>query len=490
LKKLLSEITDIPYVNLTEHVIPPEYLKILDQKWQEKHLALVFSYALLPEGHCFQVAMADPTHLGDRDWIYAHLSALYKPPLFVKFFYADEPALEETFLRFFLREKVSAARVEKAERGAKPSIEDAFSSAEDVPEHLNHILQIAIEKGASDLHFHPQSHVIKVSLRVQGALQEIYDLHKGFWSNWCVRIKVLANLDIAESRRPQTGHFNMDFHRKPFDFRVSTHPTLHGESVVIRLFSQGKECLSLEQLGFSPMVQGSLLEVIHRPYGLILLCGPTGSGKTTTLYSLCAKMDASRMNIMTLEEPIEYQLESIHQTEISQNGVLNFADGVRSILRQDPDVLLIGEIRDEETAKMALRASMTGHLVLSTIHSNEALGAPLRFLDLGVPLAFLSGQILGILSQRLVRRTCPQCHGAPHGCCFCDNTGFKGRLALCEWLRMTEELDYCLSSGAPFLEWKKILKTQAHTTLLDDGLEKVRQNLTTPEELERVLGQA
>ncbi|GHS92409.1 type II secretion system protein E [Alphaproteobacteria bacterium] len=468
-KKTLADITGIPYVDLDEN--PPNRIivQLLSRELQEKYSALLFSKT----SSRLKIAMADPTHLAAKDALQqqaAHLG----PNLCVEFFYADWALIRENLERAFAPSTLAepAARV--------------FQSEDDISTRLNQILENALDKEASDLHFQPESCLVKVRFRVDGLLQDAYDLHKSSWKNWAIRIKILANIDIAESRRPQAGHFDATFHQKKFDFRVATHPTVHGENIVLRILYKNKKLISLENLGFLPSAQRTLLAMIQKPYGLILLCGPTGSGKTTTLYTLCSRMDADSRNIMTLEEPVEYRFEKIRQTEIQQNGVLTFAEGVRSLLRQDPDVLFIGEIRDEETAQMTLRAAMTGHLVLSTLHSNDALSVPSRLVDLGIPAALLSGQILMIMSQRLVRRLCLVCKGAR--CPACRETGFKGRLALCEILPVVEDVDLCIALNRPLSELAQCAKKQGYVSMLEDGLEKVQRGLTTLQELERVLG--
>jgi general secretion pathway protein E/type IV pilus assembly protein PilB len=357
----------------------------------------------------------------------------------------------------------------------------------DVSTLLSFLLQKAITLQASDIHFHPTEQLICVRVRVDGILRTMHECHCNIWSNLIIRIKVVANLDIAESRRPQSGHFDLTFDNKKFDFRVSIHPTIYGENVVIRILYKNKQIFSFNQLGISSKISTALLNIIKRPHGLILLCGPTGSGKTTTLYTLCSHMNTSTQNIMTLEEPVEYQFENIRQTEISPNGVVSFADGVRSILRQDPDIIFIGEIRDEETAQIALRAAMTGHLVLSTVHSNDALRAPNRLFDLGIKPALLSGQIIAVMSQRLLRRVCLACKGSM--CSECDNSGFKGRIAASELLLVNDEIDSCISKQKPITDLAIVAKQNGYQTMEEDGIQKMREGLTTLDELKRIFGE-
>ncbi|MDR1907566.1 MAG: type II/IV secretion system protein [Holosporales bacterium] len=468
IKQVMSKITGIPYVDLVTVDVLPEYSYLLDNDLQRKHSFTVFykSEVELDGNSMIKVAMVDPADLSVCDFITRQLVNKFGPKTAVEFFYADKFAIEELL---------------------ESTIRDEDESAHNATSLFEIILKKAISLQASDIHIQPMSHLVQVRVRVDGILRTAHELHRNIWPNLVIRVKILANLDIAESRRPQSGHFDLTFDTQKFDFRVSTHPTIHGENIVIRILHKNKKILSLEQLGIYPQISSNLLEIIKRPYGLILLCGPTGSGKTTTLYSLCSHLDASSLNVMTLEEPVEYQMENVRQTEIQPNGVINFADGVRSILRQDPDIIFIGEIRDEETANIALRAAMTGHLVLSTIHSNDALRAPSRLFDLGIKPELLSGQVVAIMSQRLIRCICKTCEG--DGCDACSDTGYKGRTAICELLRVSDEVDACISSQCPIGELAACAHNCGYISMREDGLRKVRDKITTIEELQRALGE-
>jgi general secretion pathway protein E/type IV pilus assembly protein PilB len=452
IKQMQSQITGIPYVDL-QNIFPRRFF---DVDIQKKLHFVVFNKVQ----DVVSVAMTDPEDLRLRDLIERQLTDYLGSNLTVEFFYADKAAIDKCFTS------------------------DA-SEGPDVTSLFDAILKKAISLQASDVHFQATQHLIQVRMRVDGLLRTVRELHSDIWPNLVIRIKILANIDIAESRRPQSGHFDGIFDTQKFDFRVSTHPTIFGESVVIRVLHKNKQIMSLDKLGIPEAISTNLQDIIERPYGLFLLCGPTGSGKTTTLYALCSLMDAQTRNIMTLEEPVEYQMESVRQTEIQRNGVISFADGVRSILRQDPDVIFIGEIRDEETANITLRAAMSGHLVLSTIHSNDALRAPNRLLDLGIKAPLLSGQILAVMSQRLVRCVCRQCGGS--GCGDCDE-GYKGRTAVCELMRVNDKIDECISLQKPIGELLQEAKNNGYVPMLEDGMQKVRNGTTTLDELTRALG--
>lgn len=353
-------------------------------------------------------------------------------------------------------------------------------------EIIDSLLQEAALEEASDIHFQPEAHMVVVRYRSDGLLRIAHSLQKQVWPSVAVRLKILSELDIAESRRPQSGHFETEISGQRYDIRVSTHPTVDGENIVLRLLCAKKRIRPLAELGFPEETVKELTSIIAQPYGLFLICGPTGSGKTTTLYALCAQMDAISRNIMTLEEPVEYRLNNIRQTEVQMNGVVSFADGVRSILRQDPDVILIGEIRDEATAKIALRAAMTGHLVLATVHANTAELVPARLVDLGVRPGLLAGQILAVLSQRLVRCICAECSGS--GCESCWQTGLRGRTAVSELCVVDAALDAAIAAGQTASALCSIRQSQGRQTLQQDGESKVHQGLTTWAELQRALG--
>ncbi|MDR1208350.1 MAG: GspE/PulE family protein, partial [Holosporales bacterium] len=470
IKKLLAQITGIPYVELNRQNVLPALLKLSQEHSRENLRFIVFSVSEnLNLKMSINVAMADPADLYMRDIVERQLRAHFGFRGTFEFFYADKNAIDECF-----EEKVFTPEVTAHE---EHSVANLFHS----------ILKKAVALQASDIHFHATPTLVQVRMRIDGLLNTVHELHYSIWPNLVIRIKILSNIDIAESRRPQSGHFDLSFDdAQKFDFRVSTHPTIYGESIVIRVLHKNKKVMSLYQLGISNEISAKLLEIITRPYGLFLLCGPTGSGKTTTLYALCSHMDAQKQNIMTLEEPVEYQMEHVRQTEISRNGVMNFADGVRSILRQDPDVIFIGEIRDEETANIALRAAMTGHLVLSTIHSNDALRAPNRLFDLGVKPALLSGQIIAVMSQRLVRCTCAICAG--QGGLECGQSGYMGRTAICELMSVDDAIDECISSQKSISHLAACAKNNGYVPMLEDGLEKVRRRITTHSELQRALG--
>ncbi|MCE2951679.1 MAG: GspE/PulE family protein [Alphaproteobacteria bacterium] len=351
----------------------------------------------------------------------------------------------------------------------------------------------AVRERASDIHMEPDQFFVRVRNRVDGVLRQTVIFHKDHWSAVCVCLKIMAGLNIAQTRQPQGGRFHYVVAGRPVDFRVSIHPTQHGENIVLRLLDRLYGLMPLKDLGFCDRQVDILKSVLKSSDGLILLTGPTGAGKTTTLYSMLAHLDAQARNIMTLEEPIEYSLKGLRQSEIKDLGGVRFGEGVRSLLRQDPDVIFIGEIRDEETASMALRASMTGHLVLSTLHTNDTLSVVQRLKDLGVPAHLIEGNLLCLVAQRLLRRLCPECMessaqgNTPKGCTACHWTGYKGRFAIAEVLPLTLDLEHKMVQGHAKSALLQDLQAKGFETLWDRGLGHVRSGATSYQELCRVV---
>ncbi|HRH74620.1 MAG TPA: ATPase, T2SS/T4P/T4SS family [Zoogloea sp.] len=383
--------------------------------------------------------------------------------------------------------------------------------AQPVVRLIDALLADAVKRGASDLHFEPEAGFLRIRYRIDGLLRQIRALHRSYWPAMAVRIKVMAGLNIAETRAPQDGRISLSVSGRPVDFRVSTQPTIHGENVVLRILDRQKGIVGLDELGLSAPRLDLLKLMIARPEGLILVTGPTGSGKTTTLYSILGHINAEGINIMTLEDPVEYPMAQIRQTAVSDSARLDFANGVRAMLRQDPDVILVGEIRDSDTARMAFQAAMTGHQVYSTLHTSSAIGAIPRLLDLGIVPDILAGNLIGIVAQRLVRRLCPHCREAypaadyemrllgctdnaerptlfrARGCPQCDFQGYRGRMAIMELLRMDADLDELIARRATARELHHAAASRGFRPLADDGTRRVLEGSTSLEELSRVI---
>jgi type II secretory ATPase GspE/PulE/Tfp pilus assembly ATPase PilB-like protein len=334
------------------------------------------------------------------------------------------------------------------------------------PDLLRELVMQALEARASDLHFSPSSRHCQVLVRLDGSLVPLRTVHTEQWQALGAHIKVLAQLDLAESRRPQDGAFRFLKRQEPVDCRVSTLPTKDGESIVIRLLDPQSVQLGLDHLGLSAPQTHRLKQIAHLPHGLFVITGPTGSGKTTTLYSMLQEIRTTGRNIMTLEQPIEYRLEGIRQTEI-QEGVMGYADGLRSILRHDPDVIYVAEIRDKETATTAVRAALTGHLVLTTLHAGEVSLIPRRLEDLGISLRYLPGVLKGGMSQRLIRLYCPDCQGA--GCSSCLETGYRGRQVIAEVFSNGDDLEtqYTVNAQERLDRYAQLLVRQGRTSLTE-----------------------
>ncbi len=359
---------------------------------------------------------------------------------------------------------------------------------------VNAILVDAVMNEASDIHFEPEGHFLRIRYRIDGQMWQARTLHRDYWSAILVRIKIMSGMNIAETRAPQDGRITFNVSGRDIDFRVATQPTLYGENIVLRLLDKQKSLVPLEALGYSPHNQELLLRLIKRPEGIIVVTGPTGSGKTTTLYSVLNYINNIDTNIMTLEDPVEYQLPLIRQTNIRE-GVMEFAQGVKSLLRQDPDVIFIGEVRDEETAVMTVRAALTGHQVYTTLHTNDALGVIPRLIDIGVPPTLLSGALIGMVAQRLARKLCADCKepyvasadeckllglvtDAPptlhraKGCIKCKGRGYRGRVAIAEVIRVDRELDDLIAVGATRRTMHEYLGKQEFISMAQDGIHK------------------
>ena len=372
------------------------------------------------------------------------------------------------------------------------------------------ILADAVKRGASDIHFEPEESFLRLRYRIDGVLRQIRSLHKDYWSAIAVRLKVISNMNIAETRAPQDGRISLVIGGHNIDFRVSAQPTTHGENFVLRVLDRAKGIVPLEKLELHEDNLKAMKLMMARPEGIILVTGPTGSGKTTTLYSMLNYVKSVQVNIMTLEDPVEYPMDMIRQTSINEVVRMTFANGIRSIMRQDPDIILVGEIRDEDTAEMAFRAAMTGHQVFSTLHTNSAIGAIPRLLDVGVKSEIMTGNIIGVVGQRLVRKLCKHCKSSkqPHdiekellglgkddtnliyepvGCEHCDGTGYKGRIAIIEVLRFSEELDEMVAEQITIGKMKQKLKQHGYMTMADDAVRRILEGMTTLDEVSRVI---
>ena len=367
-----------------------------------------------------------------------------------------------------------------------PAVEDLLEASDDAPiiRMLNALLTQAARDGASDIHIEPYERLSSVRFRIDGTLREVVQPNRALHAALISRLKIMAELDIAEKRLPQDGRISLRLGSRAVDVRVSTLPSAHGERAVLRLLDKSEARLTLEAVGMQGRVLQQIDQLIGQPHGLLLVTGPTGSGKTTSLYAALQRLDATRNNIMTVEDPIEYELPGVGQTQVNNKIDLSFAKALRAILRQDPDVIMIGEIRDHETAQIAIQASLTGHLVLATLHTNDAASAVNRLIDMGVEPFLLSSSLLGVLAQRLVRKRCHACGGA--GCDACGHTGYAGRTGVFELLVASDEIRAQIHNRAAEAQLRETALAQGMVLMRDDGQRLVDAGVTSAEELLRV----
>ena len=375
---------------------------------------------------------------------------------------------------------------------------------------VNALLVDAVKRGASDIHLEPEYAFLRIRFRIDGVLEQVRSLHKTYWPGIAVRIKVISEMNIAETRAPQDGRISLTLNGRPIDFRVSAQPTIHGENIVLRVLDREKSIINLDRMNLAPQSMLQLRLMLARPEGIMIVTGPTGSGKTTTLYSLLAEINDETVNIMTLEDPVEYPLNLMRQTSVNEAIKMDFANGIRSIMRQDPDIILVGEVRDQDTAEMAFRAAMTGHQVFTTLHTNSALGAFPRLLDIGIQPDIMSGNIIGVIAQRLVRVLCQYCKEAylpspeerkllgeraipgnnlyrPVGCKQCANKGYKGRMAIMEILVMDSDLDELVARRATTRELRTLALNKGFRPLAEEGIARVLDGSTTIGEVTRAV---
>jgi type IV pilus assembly protein PilB len=401
------------------------------------------------------------------------------------------------------------------EEALEDDAESAALMAEEAPviRVANALIQQAIKEGSSDIHIEPDRRGLRVRYRVDGVLHETMMMPKYIQAPLLSRFKIMAEMNIAERRIPQDGRIPISYEKKDFDLRVSCLPSLHGEKIVCRILDKSSVMIGLAKLGFSSENQSQLEELISQPNGMVLSTGPTGSGKTTTQYSVLNKLNSIEKNILTIEDPVEYQLSGITQVQVNKKAGLTFASALRSFLRQDPDIIMVGEMRDLETAEIAIESALTGHLVLSTLHTNDAPSAVIRMVDMGVEPYLISSTVIGVMAQRLGRKVCQSCK-EPYeedaqllrrfgfkpesedqkitlwrgkGCEACRHTGYKGRLGIYSLLRMNDEIAELIVRRAPLADVRDASKANGMLELREDGLQKVLEGITTPDEVMRVV---
>ncbi len=495
-------------VDLTQVVPDVEAIQMVPKELATRYRLLPISYD--PDSHTLVVAMADIFNVKALDNLVASLKGEIK----VRPVLAVEGEILGAIDRVYGYDLSLDGILKEIETGevdyqSLASQEEQYSQP--LVRLVDALITDAVKRDASDIHFEPEAGFLRIRYRVDGVLQQVRSLHKNYWSAIVVRLKVMAGMNIAENRMPQDGRMSLTLAGRAIDFRVSAQPTMHGENIVLRILDRAKGILPLENLGLSEDYLAMIQLMMARPEGIILVTGPTGSGKTTTLYSLLNHLNTEELNIMTMEDPVEYHLGMVRQTSVNETVKLDFASGIRSMLRQDPDIILVGEIRDKETAEMAFRAAMTGHQVYTTLHTNSAVGVVPRLLDFGVLPDIMADNIIGIIAQRLVRKLCPKCRQAYQpqdverqllgfasgesmpeiyraiGCEHCNHRGYKGRVSIMEVLRINDELEELIANRADIHSLRQRTKSQGFLSLADDGIRRVLQGVTTLDEVSRVV---
>jgi len=506
-KKPATQSPKKPLIDIARYVIEPAILQLVPKD-------LAAKYSLIPlyqNAQVLFVAMHDPKDIRAIDAV-RHRTKLHA---IIPMYAPKEDILAAIDRHYGLQQRVQdiVQEVQKEkldEAEVSPSQEkkeDLQLMAEQAPviKLVNHVLMQAVQDKASDIHIEPDEKVLRVRYRVDGMLHEKFAFEKDFENAVIARIKISAGMDIAEKRKPQDGRIRFHLESKQIDVRVSSLPTVYGENLVLRLLDKSSVKKDLKSLGMDETIRRNFEKCVQVPYGIILVTGPTGSGKSTTLYAALNTVNEIGKNIVTVEDPVEYELDLIRQTQVNPKVGLTFAAGLRSILRQDPDIIMVGEIRDTETAEIAIQAALTGHLVLSTLHTNDACGAVTRLADMGLQPFLISSAVVCIIAQRLVRRLCTACrvpYAPPpallaelgiaageatfyeaHGCEQCKRQGYTGRTAIHELLVLTPELREKITARAPQSELAALAVKQGMKLLRDSGLQKAKQGVTTLQEV-------
>ena len=507
LASALADTCGVPFVDLTTYTPDREVRDTIPGKVARQHDLL----PLFRIDNTLTVAMRDPTDLLALDAARGRSGLLVDPVV------SAPMALRNAIERLYGDAAAAPGPQTPSPAGTSAGDTSPAAEAQASPEGVapgadtavTEMVELAMREGASDIHIEPTETELHVRIRVDGILRKVKALPKSSHASVVSRIKVLANLDIAETRLPQDGRFRQMVQDRAVDLRVSSVPTVHGEKVVMRLLDTRMMEVGLPQLGMDPDLRALYERLARNPYGLLLVTGPTGSGKTTTLYATLSLLNTPERHIITIEDPVEYRLPGIRQIQVNEKVGLKFASGLRSVLRQDPDVIMVGEIRDRETAEIAIQSALTGHFVLSTLHTNDAASTLARLTDMGIEPFLVCSSVVGVVSQRLVRAICPDCResaalspeearalGLPpdppfqafrgKGCLLCKSTGFRGRTALYEVMPMTDALRALVAGNRSADDIRAAAEREGMRTLARDGIEKARRGITTLEEVVRV----
>jgi type II secretory ATPase GspE/PulE/Tfp pilus assembly ATPase PilB-like protein len=505
LGEILNESSGIKKFDIKSSIIDPRLARKVPKQFAVRNKLIPVSFSK----NEIIVAISDAFDIVAIDQV----RRFFPPHFSIRPVYVNETDIIQAIDQYYKYEmSIEGILKEIEHNGNKSSDEDQLSGDYKNPtvRLVDAILTDAVHRGASDLHFEPEALFLRIRYRIDGKMVQIRSVHKDYWSSIVVRIKIISGMNIAENRKPQDGRLNSEILGRKIDFRVSTQPTINGENIVMRILDEKQSILSLGSLGFSNNSINLLKKLIKRPEGMVVMTGPTGSGKTTTLYTILSYVNSIDKNIMTLEDPVEYHIPMIRQSNIKNDVGMDFASGIKSILRQDPDVILVGEIRDKETAITTIQAAMTGHQVYSSLHTNDALGVIPRLMNIGVPSYIISGSIICAIAQRLVRKICNYCKvKAPisafdrriigekyhnvktlykgEGCDKCDGSGYKGRLAVIEILPFDRDLDELIMSEAGRKEMYNHIISRGFVPMIEDGIDKVVQGMTDIQELIRVV---
>ena len=497
LTAVVAEQSGVMALDLANHLIKPEIVQLVPEALARKHTLI----AVFKIGESLTVAMDDPLNFFALDEL------RLKTKCEIKTVVASESAIRQAIEQYYGASGTVAEVAQAIQEAALPKKDEEAAEEAPIIRLVNLLIMQAVKERASDIHIEPGDNVLRTRFRIDGVLREVNGPTAHLHSAVSSRIKVLAKLDIAEKRKPQDGRFRLKMEGSDIDLRVSTVPTQFGEKVVMRLLDSSNALLPLERLGLDDAARAQVERMVRAPHGILLVTGPTGSGKTTTLYAALNLINSVERNIITIEDPVEYRLRGVSQVQVNPKAEVTFASALRSFLRQDPDIMMVGEIRDRETAEIAIQAALTGHLVLSTLHTNDAASSLTRLVDMGVEPFLIASSVTGVLAQRLVRVICGKCKEADHpaagllaqlqvgdgsrwfrgaGCPTCKQTGYKGRVGIFELLPMGEAIKNLVVSRAPAHAIRDAARKAGMRTLRDDGLAKAAAGATTIEEVIRV----
>ena len=503
IRDVLSESMGQEMVDLSRVVVDAAAIKLIPQEVARRHQVLPIS--LDRSRRLLSIAISNPENIIALDQIKALLGEDYELHLFL----AGESEIMHGIDQYYGFELSIEGILQEIEPGdiEYQTLQSGVTEfSQPVVRLIDALLSDAVQREASDIHFEPERSFLRIRCRIDGVLRQLRSLHRSYWSPMAVRLKVMSGMNIAENRAPQDGRFSLRLSGRQIDFRVSAEPTTHGENVVLRILDRQKGIVPLENLGMGKEEFDVLMAMIAKPEGIVLVTGPTGSGKTTTLYSILSRINTEAVNIMTLEDPVEYPMPMIRQASVNEMAKLDFASGIRSMLRQDPDIILVGEIRDQPTAAMAFRAAMTGHQVFTTLHTNSAIGVVPRLFDLGIHPEIMAGNIIGMVAQRLARKLCLNCRKAVEsgkeeeallgenamiyqaaGCEDCDFQGYAGRFAIMEIVRLDEDFDDLIVRRGTLREMRNLAREKQFRTLSQNAIRAVLSGMTSVEEISRVV---